>query len=219
MTSCIIAKQFLINEKASPLKGTVQPLHIRQVRSLADRQAVYAFRYSIIVDELGIDIPAADHSKRMIIDPEDQSSRIFAAFRDGNVIGTIRTNILSEGLVEPHSTLLQLGKVEECLPQEISVTGRLLVSPSLRGGPLAIRLCQACYEFGIDQGIQRDYILVKSNLLSMYERLGYRRLQGELFHPEIGPVIGLVLNRSRFFRLKSIPSIPASSPCLFLQAA
>jgi GNAT superfamily N-acetyltransferase len=184
----------MIPVQAIHKRADLAQTQITLVETPAERHAVYAFRYSIIVEELGVDLPVADHTRKLVVDIEDQTSYIFAAYRDGRIIGTIRSNILLEGLVEPHCTLLNLLSKEADSLDVVSVTGRLLVSPSLRGGPLAIRLCQACYGYGIEKGIQRDYILVKSNLLRLYQRLGYRSIIDSVVHPEIGSVVGLMLD-------------------------
>ena len=180
---------------------------IRLAKSCEDRNAVYAFRYAVIVEELGFDLPTADHANKVIIDPEDASSHIFAAYKDGSVVGTVRANRLSEGMAEPHSTLLDLKTLENGTLDLASVTARLLVSPSLRGTPLAIRLAKRCYEYGLEKGVQRDYILIKPNLSSLYRRLGYSQISGNLVHPEIGEVVGMRLDCMNFGRLQFVSSI------------
>ena len=109
---------------------------IRLAHADTDRSAVYAFRYNVIINELGVRLATADNARRVVIDSEDRTAHLLAAYDDGRVIGTVRMNVLADGPAEPHSSLLGLDSVEHGTLSEASVTSRLLVTASHRGGPL-----------------------------------------------------------------------------------
>lgn len=182
-------------------------VEIRLCRTEAERTAVYAFRYDVIVTELGIRIPTADDARHVVIDPEDRTAYIAAAYDADRIVGTVRLNLLADGPVEPHCSLLDLLN-PGCGPlTEASVTSRLFVATSHRGGSLAVRLAQAGYLFYLRTGIRRDYILVNPTLSSLYVRLGYRAIGPALCHPEIGRVHPLRLDVWDFDHLSSIASV------------
>jgi hypothetical protein len=162
---------------------------IRLATNDADRQAVYASRYDIICREMGLDIPSADHQRRLVIDKEDATGHLLAAFKNGNVVGSGRVNFLRDGLVEPHSTLLGLKSAPEI--EQLSISTRLLISTAHRGTRVMVRIWQAWFGLCRAASIERDFVLVKAALANLYFRLGYRSAGTETEHPEIGKVIPL----------------------------
>jgi len=55
-----------------------------------EKHAVYRLRYDVYVEEMGRYRGAADHERRLLVEPEDQTARIFYAAPDGEVIATSR---------------------------------------------------------------------------------------------------------------------------------
>jgi GNAT superfamily N-acetyltransferase len=172
----------------------------------ADRQAVYGFRYAVIVEELSVNIASADHQRRVIIDPEDRTGQLFATFLDGEIIATLRVNFLRDSVVEPHESVLRLDKLLEREREVSSVSTRFLVAAPFRGTVVAVRTLAAWYRYCRACGIQRDYILVKPKLTDMYTRIGFRRLGDMTYHPEVGGVQPLALDCADEEHLRSIRS-------------
>ena len=187
-----------------PVAATANEIIIRRAVTSAERLAVFAFRYSVIVDELGVMIPTANHERRTVEDPEDSCGHLFAAFREGEVVGTARANFLREGSVKPHSELLDL---DDAPTRGVtSVSSRFLVTARLRGSLVAVRIIQAWYRFIRSAGIEFDYILAKNDLLDLYTRIGYRPCGEPVHHPEIGDVLPLrlgVLDEAHFRAVRS----------------
>ena len=63
---------------------------IHQALTDAEREAVYRFRYEIYVAEMGRYGQAADHDRKMLVEAEDETARIFYAAVDGSVVATSR---------------------------------------------------------------------------------------------------------------------------------
>ena len=55
-----------------------------------EKDAVYRFRYEIYVAEMGRYGEAADHERKMLVEPEDETARIYYAAIDGEVVATSR---------------------------------------------------------------------------------------------------------------------------------
>jgi hypothetical protein len=180
---------------------------IRLAENHPDREAVYAFRYQVIVKELKLDLPTVDHSRRIVIDPEDATGHLFVACQDGVVVGTVRMNLLRDGPVEPHVTLMGLAQLSLDEWRASSVTSRLLVTTTRRRTPLGIRLAQACYRHYRRVRLEWDHILVNSVLVRMYTRLGYTLFGGSVIHPEIGEVYPMRLELNNEQHLRATGSV------------
>ena len=55
-----------------------------------EKEAVYRFRYDVYVEEMGRYGEAADHENRRLVEPEDETARIWYAAEDGQVVATQR---------------------------------------------------------------------------------------------------------------------------------
>jgi hypothetical protein len=55
-----------------------------------EKRAIYRFRYDVYVEEMGRYASVADHENRLLVEPEDETGRIFYAAQDGEVVGTSR---------------------------------------------------------------------------------------------------------------------------------
>ena len=71
-------------------------IHLAETQE--EKDAVYRFRYEIYVDEMGRYGAAADHERQLLVEPEDETARIFYAAQDGEVVATSR---LSWGATRP----------------------------------------------------------------------------------------------------------------------
>jgi hypothetical protein len=159
-------------------------IRIRRVTETVDRESVFCFRYSIYCEEMHRPQPHADHVRRMISEPLDQTALIYAAFRGNQVLGTIRSNYLRN----TESTMYRdLYRVPECELPDSSITTKLMVSPTARRTALAAALAVASYTDGLQAGIRADYIDCNEHLVAMFEKLGYVRLR-LAHHPDYGPV-------------------------------
>ena len=158
----------------------------------AEKHAVYRFRYSVIVEEMGVMIPSADHAEKLIFDADDDRGHVFFATIDGNPVGTARINFVRDGEIVPHCELLHLTQLPNSAA--ISASSRFLVTKKHRGSLLAIRIVQAVYRFWRQSGIEFDFILVKPELVRLYQRIGYQLYGSVVQHPEIGAVVPLRLS-------------------------
>ena len=55
-----------------------------------EKEAVYRFRYDVYVQEMGRYGEAADHENKRLVEPEDETARIWYAAQDGEVVATLR---------------------------------------------------------------------------------------------------------------------------------
>ena len=77
------------------------------------KEAVYRFRYSVYVEEMGRYQGSADHAGRRLVEPDDDQSWIFyARADDGEVVGTARLSWGGNGFTER--------QIEEYRPRSVS---------------------------------------------------------------------------------------------------
>jgi hypothetical protein len=141
-----------------------------------EREAVYRFRYDVYVEEMGRYGEAADHENRLLVEPEDETARIWYAVQDGEVVATHRINWggdapFTERLIEHY----QLEPFLKELPLETLAVGeRGMVVPRLRGSDVFQQLGQSSAWFTQDNRIQLVFGACEPHLLSMYVGRGSR---------------------------------------------
>ncbi len=60
------------------------------------RNDIYRFRYRVYVEQMGLRQKYADHVRKRVVEPLDEAARIYAAYFNGTIVGTIRGNCLSD---------------------------------------------------------------------------------------------------------------------------
>ena len=146
-----------------------------------EKEAVYRFRYEIYVAEMGRYGEAADHDRKMLVEPEDETARIFYAAQDGEVVATSRfswggdapftQHLIDHYMLEPFLSELPLAAM--------AVGERGMVKPEMRGSPLFGELGQFSAQFVQDKRIQLIFGACEPHLLSLYVGQGMRTFSNE----------------------------------------
>ncbi len=149
---------------------------IHQAETREEKEAVYRFRYEIYVKEMGRYGQAADHDRKMLREPEDETARISYAAQDGEVVATGR---LSWGGDAPFTQHLidhyMLAPFLAELPREVlAVAERGMVKPELRGSELFQELNRSGAAFINEKRIQLIFGACEPHLLSGYVGQGMR---------------------------------------------
>jgi CRP-like cAMP-binding protein len=182
---------------------TVEP-----ARDDAARARIFAFRYRIYVEEMGIASPEADHARRWLRDGLDEHSTCWALLRDGEVAGTVRGTWLPD--VPDPRPLVEKFVMAPALaafgPSAIGLTSRFMLDPKLRHGTAILRLVSAAYHEAQAHGVRVNYGDCSPHLLPLYEHLGYRRYTRAVNDSGYGfkiPILMLVGDRERFARVRT----------------
>ncbi|MFN2317900.1 MAG: GNAT family N-acetyltransferase [Gemmatimonadales bacterium] len=179
---------------------------IVEARSEQDRQAVYALRYAIYVEEMQRPQPHADHELRMLREPEDETAHLLLARnRTGEVVGTARVH-LQEAIPSDLAEMYQMHVLEHFHTSQTSTVTKIMVDPAYRRSPLAFRLSQACYDIGIAAGVSFNCIDCNVHLKSYFTQLGFRQISADFQHPLYGAVTPLVLALRDYDYLQRIGS-------------
>src|SRR6476469_6915223 len=105
---------------------------IREAVDAATRNEIYRFRYRIYVEQMGLQQKYADHVRRMVVEPLDDAARVYAAYSNGTIVGTIRGNRFSDLSTAYYRTLYRVDDRFSCHPDEMSLTTKLMFDPALR---------------------------------------------------------------------------------------
>ena len=149
---------------------------IHLAETTAEKEAVYRFRYEVYVRELDRLSQVADHETKMLVEPEDETARIYYAAKNGEVIATSR---LSWGGDAPFNErlirLFSLAPFLAELPADaIAVGERGMVKPEHRGSPLFRELGEFSAQFISEKRIQLVFGICEPHLLSLYVSQGMR---------------------------------------------
>ena len=151
-------------------------LSVRRIETDAEREAIYAFRYRVYVEEMAM-TSEADHERKWLRDDLDDVAASYAVFDDGEVMGSLRCAFLSD-VAEPQS-LIDKFHMEPAIDafgaEAIITTSRFILDSRLRHGTIIFRLMQEAFKDGLKRGLRINYGDCSPHLLPFYEHLGYRR--------------------------------------------
>jgi hypothetical protein len=168
----------------------------RIAQTVEEKRAVQRFRYEVYVEELGKRISSADHERRLIAEPEDDDPcavHLYAGKLE-DISGALRIlcyppGAAPQGQVERFS----MGRFSALEDTAVSVSGRFVVKPSLRGKLVMLTLARMGYEQVLSRGVRLDFIYCAPGLVRSWRRLGYRPFGGDLVASEDGLRVPLVM--------------------------
>lgn len=177
-------------------KGSDMKPLIREAVTPEERNDVFRLRYDIYVEEMGRYRSIADHERRMLIEPEDATARLYYATNGEELVGTMRHNwggdaSFSERNVKQYSLAPFLERIP---PEQIIVGERFMVLNSQRGTDLVFRLFQTYLNFVNEHRIQLIFGDCEPHLLNLYLGMGFRTYAARNVNsPETGYLIPLVM--------------------------
>ena len=183
-------------------------LTVAPARTDEERAAVWAFRYRVYVDELGLDTPEADPERRWLRDDLDDHATTYGLWGRGEVLGTLRVAVLSD-LPEPERLVRKLSMgpaVEAFGVGAVCATSRFMLDPAKRHGTAILRLMQAGYDGARERGVRFNVGDCSPELLPLYEHMGYRRYAPPFEDPAYGfkvPILMLMGDRELLERVRS----------------
>jgi len=153
---------------------------------------IYQFRYQVYVEQLGRKQKYANHVLKTIEEPLDENGFNIGAWRDKELVGTVRVNFAKDSDFDYYNELYQIPSFEQ-FTKKISIVTKLMVSQKYRKTPLSLLLALKCYELGCQHGVELNFIDCNKHLINKFLMLGYRHYTSEVFHSEFGWVTPLVL--------------------------
>lgn len=178
------------------MEGVVSDdITVRLAATAEERNAIFRFRYDVYVEEMGRYQGAADHDRRMLIEPEDETAEHVFAVADGEVIGAARG---SWGGAGPFSDrqIRQYGMapfLAEIPAEHITVGERAMIRADHRGTDLWLRFMEHASRSADTKGVQVSLGACEPHLLSLYLGLGARTFADHNINsPEAGYLIPIL---------------------------
>ena len=182
-------------------------MDVRQAVSETEREAIYRFRYEVYVQEMGCKQVYADHDRRIITEPLDETGRIFGAWCDGTVVGTVRINFARSGDLGDYPQLYSMERAGCFHPTCTSITTKFMVAKPHRGGPVARLLFLTAYQDARQAGIEFNFMDCNPPLVPFFRKWGWRLYTAPVHHPEYGHVIPMVIALSDRGYLEQVRSL------------
>jgi hypothetical protein len=160
-----------------------------------EKLAVYRLRYDVYVEEMGRYRGVADHGRRLLVEPEDATARIFYGAPEGEVVATSRFSWGGDALFSARQVeAYQLAPfLAEVALEAIVVAERGMVLPHLRGGPTFAQLQARSRRFIQEKRIQLIFGACEPHLLPLYMGRGARPyVRHNINSPEAGYLIPIV---------------------------
>jgi CRP-like cAMP-binding protein/predicted GNAT family N-acyltransferase len=180
---------------------------IRIATTEAEREAIYRFRYSVYVDEMGKSLSYADEERKMLYDALDASAEHFMGLVNGEVVACARLNQASDpNLDEELRDLYRLDAWAEFQPEAVSLSSRLMVAQPWRGSAVLGSLLLELYRYSRERGIRFNFLNCAPSLLDLYEQMGYRRYADGFIDPDVGYRIPMVFMAEDVDYMKQVHS-------------
>jgi GNAT superfamily N-acetyltransferase len=174
-------------------------------------EALFRFRYEVYVEELHRPQSYACHKTRRIIDPLDRRAHNLMAWRDGEIIGCVRTNFVRDGGVGSYHDFYELDRLSEKDVIDASICTRYMVAPKYRRSRVPIELMKRIYKYGLYDGIRFNFIDTNAPYQKFYEKFGYEHLFDKT-HSDYGKVSIMRLKADDLKWLRSVKS-PFAATC------
>lgn len=169
-------------------------LQVDFAEDAAARDACYALRYRVYVEEQERQPPLADHVRKLDRNADDATGLILQV-RSDVVLGTLRIHHGSVTGIPPFvREACVLPDDAEAL-REVAAISRLAIAPEHRGGKVVVALLRHAFEWLQQQQTRQLYILAldEPKLLALYKVMGFRPLQPERrYTTDLGPTVPML---------------------------
>ena len=180
---------------ARELLGSLEPVYVAETE--AERDAVFAFRYSVYASELGRKLGDADHERKLVHDAEDAkpyTTLLYTGDSTGGLTGTVRIRQWGPGEVPAKDwEAFSMGGFPGLGQMRTAEIGRLMIEPGHRGQLGLLSMALAVYQVCAAQGVDAGFANCATGLVRHYRLLGFRTYAGRLVPTPDGIEVPLVL--------------------------
>jgi Cyclic nucleotide-binding domain/Acetyltransferase (GNAT) domain len=203
---------------APDLAGALDPVYVAETE--AEREAVFAFRYSVYGAELGRKLGSPDHGRRRVHDEEDDQPYTTLLYTDdgeGRLTGTTRIRRWEPGQVPAKDwEAFSMERFEGLREMPAAEIGRLMIEPGRRGQMGLVSMSCAVYQmYAGELPADVAFINCAAGLVRHYRLLGFRTYAGQLVPTADGIEVPLVLIPSDRAYLEQAGSFVAPFAGLF----
>ena len=159
---------------------------VRLIESPEEKEQVFKLRYEVFVEEIGYTPHHANHNKKIVKEPLDDSAKIFAGFHNGQVVATARTNFCKDSELGFYPQIYKMQELAgNAHPQYTSISNYFLVKKQFRGTSVMLEIIESLFQELVIRKIKFDFADCEPYMIPLYTKLGYKNM-GEMYHPEFG---------------------------------
>ncbi len=154
----------------------------------------YRIRHQVYVLDEGIPLCEGHASDNRVIDEADETGIVLYAKIGGKIIGTTRVNIGYQKW-KLYRDIFSLSQLEGYFADSVAVLSRMAVLKDYRAsGRTFLELSKASYRLALEMGANVSILGCKSELISMYEKLGFAQYKNGVAVPGYGTLLPLILH-------------------------
>jgi hypothetical protein len=172
----------------------LEPVHKATTRS--EREAIYRFRYTVFVKELGREIGGVDHDQHWVCDEEDEKPYTIHAYTGTieNITGSMRLRHWEPGAVpQDEQRLFSMERVPGIEIYAVAELDRLMISRTLRGRLILPSMARTMYELLVgEMGTDLIFCCCAPGLVRHYRKIGLRPYRAKMIHSPEGMRIPLM---------------------------
>lgn len=142
--------------------------------SVEDRSAAFRLRYSVLVEELGLDISGADHCQHVVRDAYDEYAVICVAKKYGEVVATKAINLLRDGPCR-HQEEYRLAEFHPDVPESsIANISNMFVAKAHRATTAFWGISRFGFRLCVERGCTLAVLCCNSPTDIIYRKLGFQ---------------------------------------------
>jgi predicted GNAT family N-acyltransferase len=180
------------------VRGLEDAESVYEARTPTEREAIYAFRHRIYVEELGRKLGRDAEGRPWVHDPDDEhphTRHLYTVDETGAISGSLRARFWAPGTVPAKDfaafSMERVAGIDGLATGEL---GRLMVAPGARGTHLLAALLSTAYELGAGElGADLVFINCAPPLVRLYRKLGCRTYAGRLVPTPDGSEVPMLL--------------------------
>lgn len=175
---------------------------------------VFRLRYSVYIEEHGLQSPYANYEEKTIRDNLDDSAIHLVARTDQKTVGCLRLNLARNSDLGDFVRLYNMA-VSPKHPERTCASTKLIVANAYRGYRVDVELLNFGTEISLRYlDIDEHYIDCRIELLPYYLRLGGRKAGAQFTHYETGLACPLVFDLKDHAYLQRSQSVLARNRCV-----
>jgi hypothetical protein len=196
----------------SKLFTKLETVHLAD--SVAEREAIYRFRYTIYVEELGREIGGVDHEARTVRDDDDENPTSYHLYIGSldHIVAAVRVQVWEPGEVpEQDFRISSMHLFPDIDSMVVGEMGRFMIRRTRRGRMTLPSMARGAYEFLVAQKkMDLAFLYCRPGLVNHYRRLGARPYKGAMVDMPEGIEAPMVMVASdlEYFKAMKSPLAP-----------
>ncbi len=184
---------------------------VNVAKTQSEKEAVYALRYKVYIEEMDKPYENADHVNKRLYDRLDETATLLYVTEQSEIVGTVRINWGRDAhTLQSYAQVFLLHLFQEYLPESFSFCSRLAVAANWRKSLVTVSLFEAAYFLGREESVLFNFISCSPHLVKLFKHFGFRRYSENFDDADVGVQVPMVLlledsehlhaSRSPFFK-------------------